>query len=95
MVNSLVRESKVKVNLPENYEIVVNGPIPEEEIGTIEIPETLPPINDISLWRFLGFIDRYIFEYHAVQHYIDGKQHRFSQIVNTRLCRFLNKWSTH
>ena len=81
MINSLVRESEVIVSVPEDYGIDFSGPIPEEEVGTIEIPETLPPINDTSLREFLGFIDTdRFFEDHAVQHYIDCKQHLLNML---------------
>ena len=57
MINSLVRESEVVTNVLKDYGIDFSGPIPEEEVGTVEIPETLPPVNDVHLREFLQFID--------------------------------------
>lgn len=52
-----------------------SGPIPEEDLGTIEIPDTLPPISETHLQEFLDFVDaETFFEDQAVQHYIDCKQ---------------------
>ena len=81
MINSLVHESEVIVSVPEDYGIDFSGPIPEEEVGTIEIPETLPPINDTSLREFLGFIDTDTFyEDRAVQYYIHCKHHLLNML---------------
>ena len=39
MINNLVYESEVVANVPEDYRLDFNGPIPEEEVGNIDIPK--------------------------------------------------------
>ena len=81
MINCLVRESEEVTNVPEDYGIDFSGPIPKEEVGIAEIPETLPPVNDIHLREFLQLIDTdTFFKDYAIQHYIDCKQHLLNML---------------
>ena len=51
MINSLVCESEVIVSVSEDYGIDFSGPIPEEKVGTIEIPETLYHLSMTQVWE--------------------------------------------
>ena len=81
MINSLVRESQVVTSVPEDYGIDFGGPIPEEQPGTVEIPDTLSPVHDAHLQDFLDFVDTdTFFEDNAMEHYIDCKQYLINML---------------
>ena len=81
MINSLVRESQIMTTIPEDYGVDFDGPIPEEQPGTVEIPDTLSPVDDAHLQDFLDFIDTdTFFEDNAMQHYEDCKQYLLNML---------------
>lgn len=43
MFNSLMQESDIQssIDMPSDFGIDYEGPVPDEEIGTVEIPETV------------------------------------------------------
>jgi len=62
-----------------DYGIDPEGPIPEEDNGTIVIPETLPPVSDDDIYTRLLITDT-SFDDLGVQHYMDCKQHILNMI---------------
>lgn len=75
MMNSMIRESDVTASVPPDFGLDVDGPIPDEDPGTIEVPDTLSPLNDEDLQVFLRFVGTdTFFDDFGIQHYIDCKQ---------------------
>ncbi len=57
MMNSLIREAEIASNMditPTNYGIDLDGPVADEDIGTVEVPETLAPLDEEDLLEFLA-----------------------------------------
>lgn len=51
------------------------GPLPDEQCETIEVPETLSPIDDVSLQEFLDFVDTETqFDDYGFQYFADCKE---------------------
>ena len=75
MMNSMIRESDATTTVPPDFGLDTEGPIPDEDEGTIEIPDTISPLNDQDLQRFLQCVDAdTFFDDFGIQHYIDCKQ---------------------
>ena len=78
MMNSLIREEDVAASLEIpflDYGIDFDGPIADEEIGSVEVPETLSPLDDEVLQDFLQYIDiDSVFEDFGFQYYVECKQ---------------------
>ena len=75
MLNSMIREEHILDAVDDDFGIDPDGPIAEDEIGTVIIPETVAPISDADLDDFLSVIDTDTpFDDLAVQHYIYCKQ---------------------
>ena len=76
MINSILREEEVYSNnsgmpLPD-FGVDYDGPLPEEEDGTIEIPPTVCPLDDSDLEEFTTRINTdTIFEDFGFQHFIE------------------------
>lgn len=82
MLNSMIREDNALDTVSTDYGIDPEGPIPEEDTGTIVIPETLPPVSDDDLQDFLSTVDTDTsFDDLGVQHYMDCKQHNYFKHV--------------
>ena len=45
--------------ISENYGIDVGGPLPDEDIGTVVIPETVSPFDEDEISEFMVFANRY------------------------------------
>ena len=75
MMNSMIRESDATTTVPPDFGLDTEGPIPDEDEGTIEIPDTISPLNDQDLQRFLQCVNTdTFFDDFGIQHYIDCKQ---------------------
>ena len=75
MLNSMIQEDNILDTVCSDYGIDPEGPIAEEDAGTVVIPETLPPISDDDLQDFLSIVDIDTpFDDLGVQHYLDCKQ---------------------
>lgn len=78
MMNSLIKEVEISSNIdnpPTNYGIDFDGPVADEEIGTVEVPETLLPLDEEDLQEFLQFVDtESVFEDFGFQHYTECRQ---------------------
>lgn len=79
MTNSMIREADISTNtdIPaEDFGVDLEGPVAEEDVGTVEIPETDPPLDEEELQFF--FVDHVdivsSFEDFGVQHYINCKR---------------------
>ena len=78
MINSMIREADITENLNvpiEDWGIDYEGPAPDELVGTVEIPETVCPLEEQELQQFLDAIDTESrFDDLRVEHYIYCKQ---------------------
>jgi len=75
MLNSMIREEHILDTVESDYGIDPDGPIAEDDVGTVTIPETVAPISDDNLEDFLSMIDTDTpFDDLAVQHYVYCKQ---------------------
>ena len=77
MFNSLIRESDIQnnVDMPFDFGIDYEGPVPDEEMGTVEIPETVVPLDEDDLQELLDTIDtETFFDDLGMQHFCDCKQ---------------------
>ena len=78
MINSMIREADITENLDvpiEDWGIDYEGPAPDELVGTVEIPETVCPLEEQELQQFLDAIDTESrFDDLGVEHYIYCKQ---------------------
>ena len=76
MLNSMMRESDLTESVSSDFGIDFDGPVPDEDSGTLEIPETLSPIDGQDLLDFLQHIDTETFyNDFGIQHYLDCKLH--------------------
>ena len=77
MINSLIREADISAStdIPSHdYGVDPEGPVAEDDVGTVEIPPTDPPLDEEELQTFVDRIDVVSsFEDFGVQHYIDCK----------------------
>ena len=74
MINSLIREAEIvtSTDIPPDFGVHAEGPIADEEMGTVEIPPTDPPLDEEDLEDFLCHIDTMSpFEDFGLQHYIE------------------------
>ena len=74
MINSLIREGEISAStvVPAEFGIDYGGPVPEEEPGTVEVPTTLPELDEEDLETFLSNVDSTSrFQDFGFQHYID------------------------
>ena len=77
MMNSFIREREAHryEEVPEDYGIDFDGPVPEEEIGTIEVPQTTSNLHEEDLEMFLSNVDTTsLFDDFGYQHYIHCRQ---------------------
>lgn len=72
IMNSFIRESEAHYDkVPEDYGIDFDGPVPEEEIGTIEVPQTTSNLDEEDLEMFVSNVDTTsLFDDFGYQHYI-------------------------
>ena len=77
MLNSMIQEGDISDTMcADDYGIDPEGPIAEEDAGTVVIPETLSPLSEDDLQDFLSTVDTDMpFDDLGVQHYMDCKQH--------------------
>ena len=72
----MIREEDISDTVSSDFGIDPEGPLPEEDAGTVTIPETLPPISEEDLQEFLGIVDTDTsFDDLGVQHYMDCKEY--------------------
>ena len=61
--------------LQKTFGVDPEGPVAEEDVGTVQIPETDPPLDEDELQVFLDHVDIVSsFVDFGVQHYINCKQ---------------------
>lgn len=74
-INSLLRDrDSIDVN-PTTYGVDPTGPLPEEDFITVEVPETVCPLDSDQLAEFLGLIDiQSVFEDGGIAYYIHSKR---------------------
>lgn len=60
---------------PTTYGVDPTGPLPEEDFITVEVPETVCPLDSDQLAEFLGLIDiQSVFEDGGIAYYIHSKR---------------------
>ena len=78
MFNSLIQESDAQGNIemiPSDFGVNYEGPVPDEEIGTVEIPSTTVPLDEDDLQEFLDIIDtETFFDDLGIQHFCNCKE---------------------
>lgn len=52
-MNSVIHENDISVGDLEKFGVDENGPIPDEELNTVVVPETLEDVNDELMELFL------------------------------------------
>lgn len=76
MINSMIREADIRESLDEEWGIDYDyGPVPDDVVGTVGVPETECPLDERDLRHFLDAIDtdtRY--EDLGVEHYMHCKE---------------------
>lgn len=84
MDNSLIRETDLASNIdisPSDYGVDPDGPFAAEEVGTVQVPETLAPIDDDDLEQFISVVDSSsYFDDFGFQHYVDCRQFLLSMM---------------
>ena len=58
MINSLIREAEILTNsdIPQDFGVDIEGPV-AEEVATVEVPDTIPPLDGEDLQQFFDCID--------------------------------------
>ena len=77
MINSMIKESEINQNesLPSDYGVDYEGPLPDNEIGTVCIPETVCPLDEDDIDQFMGQVDTTsYFDDLGVQYFLQCKQ---------------------
>ena len=77
MLNSLIQQSDIQSNngVPSNFGVDYEGPVPDEEIGTVEVPPTDVPLNEDDLQELLDIIDtETFFDDLGIQHFCHCKE---------------------
>jgi len=75
MINSMIRELDLMESVSSDFGIDFDGPVPDEDPGTLEIPETVSPIDGQDLHDFLQHVDTETFyNDFGIQHFVDCKR---------------------
>jgi len=76
MLNSMIQEQDISDTVcSDNYGVDPEGPIAEQDAGTVIIPETFSPLSEDDLQDFLSTVDIDMpFDDLGVQHYMDCTQ---------------------
>ena len=77
MINSLIQQSEISSSseVPADFGVDYEGPIAQEEPGTVEVPLTSPPLSEPDLQEFLDIVDtESFFDDFGLQHYISCRQ---------------------
>ena len=78
MLNSLIQESDILSSVdvtPSDFGIDYEGPVPDEEIGTVEDPQTGVPLDEDNLEELLDLIDtNTFFDDLGLQDFCDCKE---------------------
>ena len=77
MINSMIKESEVYQSSevpPSDYGVDYDGPLPDNEVGTVCVPETCPLDNE-DVVQFMDHVDTVSqFEDLGIEHFIECKQ---------------------
>ena len=61
MINNMIKECDISGESPEapppNYGVDYGGPLPDDQLGTVNIPETLCPLEDEEIDQFIDHVD--------------------------------------
>lgn len=59
----------------QNYGIDHSGPLPDEDLVTVIVPETVSPLGGQQLMQFLSCIDTHtVFDDYGIAHFVDAKR---------------------
>ena len=81
----MIKESEINQNesLPSDYGVDYEGPLPDNEIGTVCIPETVCPLDEDDIDQFMGQVDTTsYFDDLGVQHFLQCKQALQTLLLN-------------
>ena len=74
----MIKESEVYQSTeapPSDYGVDYDGPLPNNEVGTVCVPETLCPLDNEDIDQFLACVDTVSqFEDLSIGHFIECKQ---------------------
>ena len=77
MINSMIKEDEILASSdppPPDFGVDPNGPAPDEELGTVEIPETVCVLDEDNLQYFTDAVDtESFFEDMGIQHFLSCK----------------------
>ena len=77
MINSLIQQAEISssAEVPDDFGVDYEGPIPQDEPGTVDVPSTDPPLSESDLQEFLSTVDtESFFDDFGLQHYISCRQ---------------------
>ena len=79
MVNSMIQQEDTLDTVSADFGIDPEGPVPEEDAGTVVIPETVLPLSEEDMQEFLDVVDTSTpFDDLGVQHYVNCKEYILS-----------------
>ena len=73
MINSLIQQAEIftSAEVPDDFGVDYEGPVPQAEPGTVDVPSTDPPLSESDLQEFLSTVDtESFFDDFGLQHYI-------------------------
>ena len=77
MINNMIKEDEILASSdppPPDFWVDPHGPAPNEEFGTVEIPETAGVLNEDNLQQFMDAVDtESFFEDMGIQRFISCK----------------------
>ena len=78
MINSILREEEITSSgdVPSlDFGVDMDGPVPDEDIGTLDVPAIISPLDEQDLQEFLQSVDLHsTFEDFGFQHYVECKE---------------------
>ena len=78
MINSMIKQADIQATLDvpvEEWGVDPEGPLPDDQVGTVEVPDTESPLDEQGLQQFLDGIDTDTrFEDLGVEHYMHCKE---------------------
>ena len=52
-VDSILRNNEDLDDVPEDFGVDFDGPLPDEEVGTVDVPDTVSSLNEHDMYHFL------------------------------------------
>ena len=78
MINSILREEEITSSRDVSsldFGVDMDGPVPDDDIGTLDVPAIASPLNAQDLQEFLQSVDSHsTFEDFGFQHYAQCRE---------------------